>query len=289
MPQNTGPQDTGPQDTGQTFGANAHTHKPQDAKLRAPGALRLALEARMPWELWSSLMALPLLHSQPRGDGHAVLVFPGLAASDLSTAPLRRYLRDRGYDARSWDLGRNLGPGNGVLEACHAKIRELRQETGRKVSVIGWSLGGIYARETAKLASGDVRQVITLGTPFSGPPKATNAWQVYELASGERIDERAGTFDLKTAPPVPTTSIYSRTDGIVAWQCSVQAPGGQTENIEVEASHIGLGVNPAVLYAIADRLAQPDGQWVPFDKSGLKRMFYGEPTSKDWFPSSCLV
>jgi pimeloyl-ACP methyl ester carboxylesterase len=284
-----------PQDTSHTMGGGAHaqdtrTHKPHDAKLRAPGALRLALETRMPWELWSSLVALPLLHSQPRGDGHAVLVFPGLAATDLSTAPLRRYLRGQGYDARSWDLGRNLGPGNGVLEACHAKIRELRKETGRKVTVIGWSLGGIYARETAKLASGDVRQVITLGTPFAGPPKATNAWQVYEMASGEQIEARAAHYDLKTAPPVPTTSIYSRTDGIVAWQCSVQAPGkGQTENIEVDASHIGLGVNPAVLYAIADRLAQPEGQWVPFDKSGLKRMFYGSPSTKDWFPSSFLV
>ena len=273
----------------QTSGATARSHAPRDLKLRAPGALRLALEARMPWELWASLVALPLLHSQPRGDGHAVLVFPGLAASDLSTAPLRRYLRDRGYDARAWELGRNLGPGNGVLEACHAKIRQLRAETGRKVSLIGWSLGGIYARETAKLAADDVRQVITLGTPFAGPPKATNAWQVYELASGERIEDRAHHYDLKTAPPVPTTSIYSRTDGIVAWQCSVQAPAKDTENIEVEASHVGLGVNPAVLYAIADRLAQAEGQWVPFDKSGLKRMFYGNPDTTDWFPKSCLV
>jgi pimeloyl-ACP methyl ester carboxylesterase len=271
------------------LGASARTHAAQDQRLRAPGALRLALEARMPWELWSSLMALPLLRSQPRGDGHAVLVFPGLAASDVSTAPLRRYLRDQGYDARAWDLGRNLGPGNGVLEACHDKIRQLRAETGRKVSLIGWSLGGIYARETAKLAVEDVRQVITLGTPFAGPPKATNAWQVYELASGEKVEDRVDTFDLKTAPPVPTTSIYSRTDGIVAWQCSVQAPGGATENIEVEASHIGLGVNPAVLYAIADRLAQAEGEWVPFDASGVKRLFYGNTETQDWFPKTCLV
>ena len=269
----------------QTFSAAARTHK-----VRAPGALRLALESRMPWELWSSLVSLPLLYSTARGDGHTVLVFPGLAASDLSTAPLRRYLRDRGYDARAWEMGRNLGPGNGVLEACHKKVRELRAETGRKVSLIGWSLGGIYARETAKTAASDVRQVITLGTPFAGPPKATNAWQVYELASGERVDERAHQYDLKTAPPVPTTSIYSRTDGIVAWQCSVQAPGaGQTENIEVEASHVGLGVNPAVLYALADRLAQPEGEWAPFDTSGAKRLFFGNPDTADWFPKTCLV
>jgi len=272
---------------------SAHPHalhtSTQKHRIRPPGALRLALETRMPWELWSSILSLPLLYSLPRGDGHAVLVFPGLAASDVSTAPLRRYLRDRGYDARPWDLGRNLGPGNGVLENCQMKIRQLRAETGRKVSLIGWSLGGIYARETAKTAAADVRQVITLGTPFSGPPKATNAWQVYELATGERVEERAHSFDLATAPPVPTTSIYSRTDGIVAWQCSVQAPGGETENIEVEASHVGLGVNPAVLYAVADRLAQPEGKWAPFDATGFRRLFYGNPATADWFPQSILV
>ena len=234
--------------------SDTRAHKSRDSKLRAPGALRLALEARMPWELWSSLLALPLLHSQPRGDGHAVLVFPGLAASDLSTAPLRRYLRDRGYDARAWELGRNLGPGNGVLEACHAKIRELRSETGRKVSVIGWSLGGIYARETAKLASADVRQVITLGTPFAGPPKATNAWQVYELASGERIDERAAHYDLKTAPPVPTTSIYTRSDDVVNFRSCLRP---DIPAISVWGSHNGLVINPEVYRLLGRMLARP--------------------------------
>jgi pimeloyl-ACP methyl ester carboxylesterase len=258
-------------------------------RVKAPGALRLALEMRMPWEFGASIAALPLLSMLPRGDGHPVVVFPGLAASDLSTAPLRRFLASRGYDARAWDLGRNLGPGNGVLEACHHKVQLLRRETGRKVSLVGWSLGGIYAREVAKLSPNDVRLVITLGTPFTGHPRATNAWQVYEMASGERVDERALHFDLKTAPPVPTTSIYSRTDGVVSWQCSVQEPGGDTENIEVEASHIGLGVNPAVLYAVSDRLAQPEGKWQPFDRSGLKRLFYGDPSTRDWYPSTGLI
>jgi pimeloyl-ACP methyl ester carboxylesterase len=258
--------------------------------IRAPGAMRLALELRVPWEFGMSVAAMPLLMaSLPRGDGHPVLVFPGLAASDLSTAPLRRFLVERGYDARPWELGRNLGPGNGVLEGCHAAVRRLAAETGRKVSLIGWSLGGIYARETAKTATRDVRSVITLGTPFAGPVKATNAWKVYEMVSGERAEDRSHRYDLKTAPPVPTTSIYSRTDGVVAWQCSVQAPGGQTENIQVEASHIGLGVNPAVLFAVADRLSQADGTWVPFDRTGLRRFFYGNPAAADWFPSSCLV
>jgi pimeloyl-ACP methyl ester carboxylesterase len=260
------------------------------ARLRAPGALRLALEMRMPWELGASLLFLPLLRALPKGDGHTVLVFPGLAASDLSTAPLRRFLTDQGYKAQAWEMGRNLGPRPGVLEGCKARIQELRRESGRKVTLIGWSLGGIYAREMAKLVPDDVRGVITLGTPFSGPPRATNAWQIYEMASGESADARHAQFDLATAPPVPTTSIYSRTDGIVAWQCSVQRPGrSDTENIEVDASHIGLGVNPAVLYALADRLTQAEGEWQPFDRSGWKSAVFGDPAKPDWFPRTYLV
>ena len=107
--------------------------------------------------------------------------------------------------------------------------------------------------------------------------------------SGEQVDNRRDWEEIKRAPPVPTTSIYSRTDGIVAWQCSVQEAAPQTENIEVEASHVGLGVNPAVLYAIADRLAQPEGQWQPFDRSGLRQLVYRDPAAADCFPNSRLV
>jgi pimeloyl-ACP methyl ester carboxylesterase len=237
------------------------------------------------------MMALPFLEAAPRGDGHAVIVFPGLAASDVSTLPMRRYLASRGFDVRPWGLGRNFGPGRGTLESCFEMVREARRETGRKVSLIGWSLGGIYAREAAKAAPNDVRSVVTLGTPFAGHPKATNAWRIYEMTSGERSEERMTHMRLAEAPPVPTTSIYSRTDGIVAWQCSIQAPGRRrdTENIEIEASHIGLGLTPAALYALADRLAQPEGQWTPFDRSGFKSLFYGDPAKADWYPASAYV
>ena len=252
--------------------------------VRAPSALLMAMELRAPWEFGASLASLPILWSAPRGDGHAVVVFPGLIASDLSTRPLRRYLRDVGYVANKWDQGRNLGPRPGVLEGCVERVRKIRAETGRKVSLVGWSLGGIYARETAKSLANDVRCVITLGTPFIGHPRATNAWRVYEMASGERVDARRDYHEIAKAPPVPTTSIYSRTDGVVAWQCSVQpaVDGAAIENIEVQASHLGLGVNPTVLYAIADRLAQPEGQWRPFERSGLRRLVYSDPEKSDW-------
>jgi pimeloyl-ACP methyl ester carboxylesterase len=274
----------------------ATMHNAAHAKSRrvsAPGAVRLALEFRMPFELGASIAAWPMLFAtQPRGDGHPVVVFPGLAASDMSTAPLRQFLNRQGYDAHAWEQGRNLGPGRGVLEACFNKVHHLAKSTGRKVTLIGWSLGGIYARETAKVLGDDVRAVITLGTPFAGSPKSTNAWQIYEMVSGEDSHERHQAMKLDRPPGCPTTSIYSRTDGIVAWQCSIQKPvaGHQTENIEVEASHVGLGVNPAVLYALADRLAQPEGAWAPFDRGGMLRsLFFKNPASEDWLPKSCLV
>ena len=247
-------------------------------EIPAPAWWKLALEARAPFEMGAGLAAWPLLALSPRGDGHPVLVFPGMLASDLSTAPLRRLLRGLGHDVHGWEAGRNMGPRADVMAKSLARIRELARSSGRSVSLVGQSLGGIYARELAKQASSVVRCVVTLGTPFTGGPRSSNAWKVFESLNGQDHLYAAQRAAVREAPPVPTTSIYSRTDGIVAWQCCVQAPGAntanQTENIEVETSHTGMGVNPFVLHALADRLAQPEGRWMPFDRSGLRRAAY---------------
>src|SRR4051794_11561062 len=250
--------------------------------IRPPSKVLLALEGRRALlEYGATVAALPILRSAPRGDGHSVLVFPGLTASELSTLTLREFLRAQGYRAHDWGLGLNLGPREGVLDACLDRVKQLRAESGRKVSLIGWSLGGIYAREMAKLVPDDVRCVITLGTPFTGSPRATNAWRIYELASGERADS-VENDRFASPPPVPTTSIFSRTDGVVAWQCSVERETMIAENIEVEASHIGLGAHPSVIYAIADRLSQPEGAWKKFDReSGLRSFFYKDPQRRE--------
>lgn len=229
----------------------------------------MLLEGRAPLEFVSMVAARPWLDRLPRGDGHPVLVFPGMAANDLTTVPLRSFLRRRGYVARA-----NFGPRQGVLERCADDIRALADKHGQPVSLIGWSLGGLYAREMAKLHPELTRCVITLGTPFSGHPKATNAWRIYELVSGGRVSEPHLLEQIRKPPPVPTTSIYSRSDGIVSWRCSLNAPGPRAENIEVHASHVGMGMNPLALYAIADRLAQPVGHWRAFDISGARRWFY---------------
>jgi pimeloyl-ACP methyl ester carboxylesterase len=249
-----------------------------DAKTaQAPGVLLLALEGRAPWELGAAVAAFPLMRYAPRGDGHSVVVFPGLAASDMSTLPLRTFLRERGYRAHGWNLRFNFGPREGVLTQSLQLVRDVARASGRPVSLVGWSLGGIYAREIAKLLPDDVRCVVTLGTPFTGNPRANNAWRIYELASGHSLDDEGTLEAVRDAPPVPTTSVFSRTDGIVNWQCCLQLPSERTESVEVTASHIGMGVNPAAWYVLADRLAQEPGRWRPFHRDGWRRWLFRDP------------
>lgn len=247
----------------------------------APSSWLMAMEFRAPWELGSVIPAWPFLRRAPAGDGHAVIVFPGLSASDASTLPMRGFMQNLGYDVSGWNQGFNFGPRAGVLQAARQQVIDTCELTGHKVSLIGWSLGGIYARELAKELPACVRGVITLGTPFSGSPHSTNAWRLFQLTSGRDIHREVEQFDLPGAPPVPTTSIFSRTDGVVAWPASIQAPcpvNPLTENLEIIASHLGLGLNPSAWWALADRLSQPQGQWKPFErKRGLHGIIFPDP------------
>jgi len=247
--------------------------------LRPPSRTLMFLEGRAIHELGAFVGALPLLSLAPRGDGHPVLVLPGLVASDVSTRPLRAFLKSKGYAVSGWRQGRNLGLRPGVQGAMVDLVEELNDLHGRKVSLVGWSLGGLYARQLAKMMPERVRGVITLGSPFAGPPRSTNAWRVYEMASGRRAHEEDARFggSLSVAPPVPTTAIFSRTDGICAWQGCMEKTSATSESIEVESSHCGMGHHPAVVYAVADRLAQPEGTWKPFDRSGWRAMVYPDP------------
>ena len=248
--------------------------------MRPPSKTLMFLETRALSEFGAFLGALPLLSLAPRGDGHSVLVLPGLVASDVSTRPLRSFLRGKGYRVSGWKQGRNLGLRDGVQDAIVAQLDEMYETSGRKVSVIGWSLGGIYARQLAKMMPDKVRSVITLGSPFASGPKATNAWRVYEMASGRSADEAPDPEfggALSVAPPVPTTAIYSRTDGICAWQGCMEKTTAISESIEVESSHCGMAHNPAVVYAVADRLAQPEGQWSHFNRGGWRSVVYPNP------------
>ena len=236
-------------------------------------------EARAVFEFNTSLMLSPLLMRAPKGDGHPVLALPGFLASDLSMAPMRRYLKELGYDTHAWNLGRNFGGVSSMRGALRDRLTEIHESTGRKVSIAGWSLGGVYARDLALQLPDMVRAVITLGSPFANDVRATNATRLYEALSGEAVDadpelRAAIAGDL----PVPATSIYSRTDGIVNWRTCLLRPSDTAENIEVHlASHVGLGVNPGALWAVANRLAQAEGEFRQFDRSGPFAIAYAPP------------
>ena len=252
----------------------AQTHQANPS--RAPSRLLALAEGRAVLELAAFYATRPLLAMLPRGDGHPVLVLPGFLASDRSTVPMRRLLKDLGYDAYGWELGRNVRIDNSPVAEMEKRLLAIHRQTGRKVSIVGWSLGGVFARELAKMHPEAVRLVISLGSPISNDRNHSNASGTFEYLNGSEPEPiRHGRFKgLHNAPPVPTTSILTKTDGIVHWRGSVQHPQGQTENIEVHASHIGLGVNPSVMVAIADRLRQCEGEWQPFAPRLSQRWMY---------------
>lgn len=240
--------------------------------MNAPSKTLLSMEiVRSIYEYGLSwLFSYPLNRLSPIGDGHPVMVIPGLGTSDGSTHFLRKFLDGRGYETHSWGMGRNLGPKNGLdnlLIELVDKIKIISDNAGGKpVSLIGWSLGGIYAREIAKISPCTIRQVITLGTPFKADQGDTNATLLYELLSNDKSHKNPHIISrIAEPPPVPFTSIYSKTDGVVNWRCSIEEESCRSENIEIiGASHLGLGHNPMALYVIANRLHQYRGGWTPY-------------------------
>jgi pimeloyl-ACP methyl ester carboxylesterase len=217
-------------------------------------------------ELAALVPAYPFLRRAPRGDGHPVLVLPGLMASDFSTRTLRGFLRDRGYRAHGWKLGRNVGASEATINAMIERLRGLRQQYERSVSIIGWSLGGIYARELARALPDLVRQVITLGSPFRDLD-AVNVPRFLRHRTRRQTsiqDDASVRARLREPLSVPTTAIVSRSDAIAAWQSCCAETGPLSETLEVDSSHLGLGHHPVVLLTIADRLAQQADAWRPF-------------------------
>ena len=167
---------------------------PPSGRLRPPGLGLLLAEARGIFEFNASLLLLPLLMRAPRGDGHPVLTLPGFLASDLSMAPMRRYLKELGYDSHAWRMGRNVGGIARMRAALRDRLAEIHSSSGRKVSIVGWSLGGVYARDLALQAPEMVRYVITLGSPFANDVRATNATRLYEALSGEAVEDNFKLF-----------------------------------------------------------------------------------------------
>ena len=241
-----------------------------------PKWLYLTDPARATAEYGLLIAALPLRQLLPVGDGHPVLVLPGLLADDGSTWTLRRILRDLGYRVHGWRLGRNLGPTATTVAGMQNRLLELHSRYDSAVSVIGWSLGGIYARTLARDTPSAVRQVITLGSPIRlAHESQSRAGRAFDRYAHLHVVPRELPLECGAgALPVPATSIYSRYDGIVAWQACLDPPSARAENIAVVSSHLGFGHHPAVIWAIADRLAQPPDQWAPFRPPRALRPLY---------------
>ena len=227
---------------------------------------------------------LPLFGLAPRGEPHPVLVLPGLMASDLSTRLLRGWLGRLGYPVVGWALGRNRGHTDEVRTELPALVERLATDHGTPVSIVGWSLGGIFARRLALRAPAQVRQVISLGSPFAlagRPVDGSPGAHVYQrLAPGHTSRRNSLSRGSLSRPlPIPSTSVYSRWDGVVDWRQCRQQPGPRSENVAVRSSHLGMGHDPAVLWVVADRLAQPRHQWRPFQRPtrfGLGALFPAE-------------
>ena len=250
------------------------------ADLQPPAPLLRLLESRAVFELGAVAAASPWLRLIGRGDNHPVLILPGFLADDPSTAPLRSILRSQGYWVHGWNLGRNLGPTAQVVDGLIERLHDLHDHHDRPVSLVGWSLGGIYARRLARKYPELVRQVITLGSPFritSGQRSAVSG--LFDRLSDRHVpmvDDVLPGFD--SGPlEVPATAIYTRTDGVVRWWQCIESVGPERENIEVRGSHSGLGFNPAVVYAISDRLAQRPGEWRPFRPPPGASHFFPHP------------
>ena len=174
-------------------------------------------------------------------DGPPLLVIPGFLASDRTTLGLQRALAEAGYRVTGWGLGLNRGARAGILETIAAQVE--RHGRGRRVVVVGWSLGGVFAREVAKLRPELVEKVVTLGTPFSGDPRANNAWRLYELVAGHKVDSPPIDARPSEKPPVPTLALWSRRDGVVAPACARGEAGESDRQVELDCSHMGFGVS----------------------------------------------
>jgi pimeloyl-ACP methyl ester carboxylesterase len=251
-----------------------------DPGTAAPGPLLFLSEpARAVIDFGLLTCSAPALAALPRGDGHPVLVLPGLGATDSSTIILRTVLRRLGYRTHGWRLGRNIGPTAQAVHGMRARLDQLTTRYRQPISLIGWSLGGIYARQLARRTLHAVRQVITLASPIRLVDKQqSHANRRFGEYPHWHIETRDLPLERDQGPlPVPTTSIYSPLDGIIAWRTCLNEPGPQAENIAVSASHLGFGHHPAVIWAVADRLARPAGQWVPFRPPPLLRPAYPRP------------
>jgi len=236
--------------------------------IKKPGVFWLATEAaRALFEYGSFYPYKYFSRDSDKGDGHPVLTLPGFMSGDMSTKPLRELLQNLEYNTYGWGLGRNFGE-ESDLERLFDLSDKIYQEHRKQITIIGWSLGGIYARQIAKARPHLIRQVITLSSPFKGVNGKNHVAWIHKLITSGKIEDVIDPellADIPKPAPVPTTAIYSKQDGIVPWEfCIENEENDIHQNIQVYGSHLGLGVNPTVIKIIVDRLKYNQSNWTKF-------------------------
>lgn len=245
--------------------------------------LHTLLEWRALLELGALPLCWPMLRSAPSGDGHPVLLIPGFVAGEATLVPLAVFLKSRGYAVETWGLGRNLGYHKKFSRALEQKIRFTSHKQNRRVSIIGWSLGGVFAFDAAHAAPECVRTVVSLGSPMKMSPRGNEAplavramyrYLGHPMGPVAHLAHARAKL-LRSPPPVPSTCIYSTADGVVPGAAAIiEGDWPHHENIRVPGSHLGLGINALVLWILAERLAQPEGDWHPFRPEGRVGSIY---------------
>lgn len=223
-----------------------------------PSRFATLLEARVPFEILGGVIDLPKLALAPKGDGRSIMLLPGYMTDEKSMWPMGAFLRSLGYEVFDWGLGKNRGNVDPDIHRIGDRLSELSEDAPEPMTLIGWSLGGVIAREAARLYESRVREVITLGTPILGGPKYTAVAGRYAKSKSLNLDVFEKEVHERNSIGIkqPVTSIYSESDGVVGWQASIDVYNPQANNVKVTSSHLGLGLRPKIWALIADILSK---------------------------------
>lgn len=228
---------------------------PPDGSPRRAGLVGEFGTMFQPWRLALKSRAL---RNAPRGDGRVVIALPGWKAPEVTTAPVRGYLRSLGHDAHSWGFGINQGDVEAKRDEMVVKVRDLAERSGRPVNLLGWSLGGVVAREVAGSAPESVHRLVIYGSPIVGGPTHTAGVRTYPVDEVTRVRELQAHLDATEPVTTPITAILTRNDTVVDWRACIDRFSLDVTTIEVGSTHIGLGIDPDVWLTIAEALAEPD-------------------------------
>lgn len=195
------------------------------------------------------------LHGKPRvaaaTNPRAVMLLPGFGSHPWRMAAMRRALQSAGHSVTDWGLGWNLGASEDRFDRLISRIEKVSRQEGRKLALVGWSLGGVFAREAAKQVPDRVEMVVTMGSPFSGDMHGNNAWRVYHWIAGHAVDQSPVGKDFGAKPPVPTIALWSAQDGVIHRHCASGRPGERDLSLPVRCTHMGFAWHPRAIEAVA--------------------------------------